>query len=452
MAITEFTQYQLRVRRLVDISRIDMSVSLFGDRAHSPILLCPCGALSAFHPRGEVEVARAVNTRGHIMTLSNAASQPIEDVVAARGGPVWFQLYRDPDWSRTLAMIKRAEAAGSPALAWTIDSQGGGKRIVHARARRRDRAFCGTCHTLNPDDRGLALPGFLGSTINPDGKPMTTTPPLGPPRLDGRIATWDYVKRLKDATSMKVVLKGIVTREDAELALEYGADGIWVSNHGGRMENSLRSSVECVPEVAAGVAGRAPIIVDGGFRRGTDIFKALALGATAVGVGRPYIFGLAAFGPEKVPDRRPSPGREVEMRCGTPAVVVVAALAVGCDAERPPESGPEPNWEGGESQVVTLSSRAPREGTAGVGADSGTGVSPSVYANSFTRGDSLTAEELEDPDLRVELSEETDLVVLILRRDEPGWFLRGGGDEVVDSGTFSQRPDGQWETVARFGP
>ena len=253
-----FTQYQLRVRRLVDISRIDMSVSLLGSSAHAPIILCPCGALSAFHPGGEVEVARAVNTRGHIMTLSNAASQPIEDVAAARGGPVWFQLYRDPDWSRTLAMIRRAEAAGSPVLAWTVDGQGGGKRIVHARARRRDRAFCGTCHTLNPDDRGLALPGFLGSRINPDGKPMTTTPPLGPPRLDGRIVTWDYVKRLKDATSMKVVLKGIVTREDAELALEYGADGVWVSNHGGRMENSLRSTVECIPEVAAGVAGRVP--------------------------------------------------------------------------------------------------------------------------------------------------------------------------------------------------
>ena len=106
-----FAEYQLRVRRLVDISRIDMSVSLFGSSAHSPILLCPCGALGAFHRGGEVEVARAVNTRGHIMTLSNAASQPIEDVAAARGGPVWFQLYRDPEWSRTLAMIKRAEAA-----------------------------------------------------------------------------------------------------------------------------------------------------------------------------------------------------------------------------------------------------------------------------------------------------------------------------------------------------
>ncbi len=281
-----FAQYQLRVRRLVDISRIDMSVSLFGSSAHAPIILCPCGALSAFHPEGEVEVARAVNTRGHIMTLSNAASQPIEDVAAARGGPVWFQLYRDPDWSRTLAMIRRAEAAGSPVLAWTIDNQGGGKRIVHARARRRDRAFCGRCHTLNPDDQGLELPGFLGSVINPDGKPMTTTPPLGPPQLDGRIATWDYVKRLKDATSMKVVLKGIVTREDAELALEYGADGIWVSNHGGRMENSLLSSVESVPGVAAGVAGRVPIIVDGGFRRGTSWIAAPAWTARTASAAR----------------------------------------------------------------------------------------------------------------------------------------------------------------------
>ena len=155
-------------------------------------------------------------------------------------------------------MIKRAEAAGSPCWSWTIDSQGDGKRIVHARARRRD-----------------------------------------------------------------CVLRSIVTREDAELALEYGADGIWVSNHGGRTENSLRSSVECVPEVAAGVAGRAPIIVDGGFRRGTDIFKALALGATAVGVGRPYIFGLAAFGQpgvETALDILDSELRMVMRQAGTPSL------------------------------------------------------------------------------------------------------------------------------------
>ncbi len=114
-------------------------------------------------------------------------------------------------------------------------------------------------------------------------------PEVGPP-------TWDYVKRVKDATPMKLVLKGIVTREDAEIALQHGVDGVWVSNHGGRAENSLRSTIECVPEIAAGVAGRAPVIVDSGFRRGTDLFKALALGATAVGIGRPYLWGLAAFG------------------------------------------------------------------------------------------------------------------------------------------------------------
>ena len=160
---------------------------------------------------------------------------------------------------------------------------------------------------------------------------------------------------------------------------------------------------------------------------------------------------LARPGGTTVPGRRASPGREVEMRCGAPAVVVVTVLAVGCNPEQPAESGPEPNWEGGASQVVTLSSRAPQEGTVGVGADSGAGVSPSVYANSFTRGDPLTVDEIEDPDLRPELFEETNLVVLILRRDQPGWFLRGG-DEEVGSQTLSQQPDRQWETVARFGP
>jgi isopentenyl diphosphate isomerase/L-lactate dehydrogenase-like FMN-dependent dehydrogenase len=107
---------------------------------------------------------------------------------------------------------------------------------------------------------------------------------------------WDYVKRLKDTTTMKLILKGIVTREDAQLAVEHGVDGIIVSNHGGRAEETLRSTIECLPEVLDGCARKIPVLVDGGFRRGTDIFKALAFGATAVGIGRPYIWGLAAFG------------------------------------------------------------------------------------------------------------------------------------------------------------
>jgi isopentenyl diphosphate isomerase/L-lactate dehydrogenase-like FMN-dependent dehydrogenase len=123
--------------------------------------------------------------------------------------------------------------------------------------------------------------------------PATPRPEIGTP-------TWDYIKRLKDATSMKLLLKGIGTREDAELAVEHGAHGVFVSNHGGRADNSLRSTIEALPEVVAGVRGRVPVIVDSGFRRGSDIFKALALGATAVGVGRPYIWGLASFGQEGV--------------------------------------------------------------------------------------------------------------------------------------------------------
>jgi 4-hydroxymandelate oxidase len=111
---------------------------------------------------------------------------------------------------------------------------------------------------------------------------------------------WDYVKRLKDATPMKVILKGIVTREEAELAVQHGADGVFVSNHGGRAENSLRSTIECLPEVAAGVKGRVPVFIDSGVRRGADIFKALALGADAVGIGRPYVWGLGAFGQQGV--------------------------------------------------------------------------------------------------------------------------------------------------------
>jgi 4-hydroxymandelate oxidase len=153
-----------------------------------------------------------------------------------------------------------------------------------------------------------------------DLKAAPAAPESGP-------ATWEFVKRLKDATPMKLVVKGIVTREDAEIAVAHGVDVVYVSNHGGRAENSLRSAVECIPEVAAGVAGRVPVIADSGFRRGTDIFKALALGATAVGVGRPYIWGLAAFGQEGVEVVLAILRRELQMvmrQAGTTSVSAVS--------------------------------------------------------------------------------------------------------------------------------
>ena len=283
-----FTRYQLRMRRLIDVSRLDTSVQLFGARLDNPILLCPIGGQRMFHRDGEIAVARAAKSKKHLQVLSTVGTASIEEVSAERGEPVWFQLYQRNDWGLTRQMLKRAESAGCPALVFTIDLLGGRNPETYQRSLRRDTRQCGTCHDPAPlvDNRRRPM---LADLI----APATPSPEVGTP-------TWDYVKRLKDATGMKLLLKGIVTREDAELAIKHGVDGLFVSNHGGRAENSLRSTIECVPEVVAGVAGRVPVIVDSGFRRGTDIFKALALGATAVGVGRPYVWGLSAFGQEGV--------------------------------------------------------------------------------------------------------------------------------------------------------
>jgi 4-hydroxymandelate oxidase len=265
----------------------DTSVTLLGKTWLTPIVVCPIGSQKAFHPEGELATARA--SKGHLQILSTVATTSIEDINAARPGePVWFQLYAREDWTQTLKMLKRAEAAGAPAVAWTVDLLGGSNRLTVLRGRLKDSRDCTMCHIDGDASRDNRR------------RPMVAEFPPQPNRDPVSGFTWDYVKRLKDATSMKVVLKGIVTREDAELAIERGADGIIVSNHGGRAEESLRPTIECLPEVAAGVAGRIPIIVDGGVRRGTDIFKALALGANAVGVGRPYIWGLASFGQEGV--------------------------------------------------------------------------------------------------------------------------------------------------------
>ena len=279
-----FNFYALRMRRLVDVSNLDMSVEIFGKRWDTPIALCPVASLKGFHTEGERGAARAAGPRGHLQMLSTVSSTSIEEVNEAYGEPIWYQLYTRPSWDSTLEMVKRVENAGCPVLVYTIDLLHGRNTVTYDRAQGPEGTnapFCQNCH------EGLTKPMIAG---------LTRELPPGP--RDPQ--TWDYVKRLKDSTSMKLVLKGIVTREDAELSVAYGADAIMVSNHGGRAGSTLRSTIECLPEVAAGVAGRIPIIMDSGVRRGTDIFKALALGVTVVGVGRPYVWGLAGFGQEGV--------------------------------------------------------------------------------------------------------------------------------------------------------
>ena len=292
-----FTRYSLRMRRLIDVSKVDTSIEMLGVKWDTPIVICPVGSQRAFHPEGEIAVAYAAKAQGHLQVLSTVSTTSIEDVSAARGMPVWFQLYHRQDWNQTRQMLKRAEAAGCPAIVFTVDLLGGSNRETMRRDALRDERDCAKCHA-----GGRPAPGISGQIDDRDNrrKPMVAEFAPGTPIPEIGTPTWDFVRRMRDATSMKVFLKGIVTREDAELAIENGVDGMFVSNHGGRAENSERATILCLPEVVAGVRGRAPLIVDGGFRRGTDIFKGLALGATAVGIGRPYIWGLASFGQEGV--------------------------------------------------------------------------------------------------------------------------------------------------------
>lgn len=281
-----FSRYQIRVRRLRDIQKIDTSVRLFGAEWDNPIALAPAGSQKAFHPEGEIAVAKAAGAKGHLQILSTMTSSSVEAVNEARGAPVWYQLYPTNDWNVARGLTKRAEAAGCPVLVFTVDLQGGSNRETSMKSRRVDTRECTICHvgglTYNPTIR--RRPMFQGLDLS---KVVTQYP------LD---MTWDVIKRLRDTTTMKLLIKGIVTREDAQLAVEHGADGVIVSNHGGRGEESGRSTIECLPEVVEGVGGKIPVLIDGGFRRGTDIFKALALGARAICIGRPYLWGLAAFG------------------------------------------------------------------------------------------------------------------------------------------------------------
>ena len=293
-----YSHYQLRPRRLVDVSNVDMSTELLGVPLEAPILIQPVGGQQMFHPDGELATARAAQSRNTVQVLSTASSTSIEEVTDARGAPVFFQLYARTDFDATLALVKRAEATGSPVLVWTVDLIGGRNLETLQRFRRLDTSDCESCHGNDPTvrQRNRRAPAPF---------------------------TWEFLRRLKDATPMKIMVKGIDTYEDALLCVENGADGVVVSNHGGRAADTGRGTIDALPEVIEAVAGRIPVVVDGGIRRGTDIFKALALGATAVGIGRPYVWGLGSFGQagvETVVDILRSELRLIMQQCGTRSI------------------------------------------------------------------------------------------------------------------------------------
>jgi isopentenyl diphosphate isomerase/L-lactate dehydrogenase-like FMN-dependent dehydrogenase len=310
----------LRPRRLVDATGISMKTELFGTEYDSPIFICPIGEQKAWHPEGEFAVARAARAKNTLQVLSNLSTTTVEDVGKALGRAPWFQLYALTDWKGTEKMIRRAEAAGCPVLVLTVDVTTGRNPESFQRMRRMDPRNCSVCHQGEPGTTMQDRPMYQG--IDMTG-------------LNGRVnpaMDWRYVDKLKKATSMKLVIKGLETREDAQLCLLHGADGIIVSNHGGRATETDRATIDALPEIVEAAGNRIPVMVDGGVRRGTDAFKALALGARAVGIGRPYIWGLGAFGQpgvERVLELLQKELHQTMANCGTHALADITRDRVG---------------------------------------------------------------------------------------------------------------------------
>ncbi len=280
-----FQKFALRPRRLVDVSKTDTKFQLFGATYDQPIIICPTGGQRMFNPDGEVATARAAKAKNALQILSTVTSISYEEVSQARGTPVWYQLYAPAKWENDEKLIKRVEDAGCPLLTLTIDLLGGRNTETYRRARRVDTRNCADCHEGEPGTSLAGRPMFKG---------------LSDQRMNPSFWDWTYVDKIKKYTKMKVALKGIESGDDAKLAVDHGVDLVHVSNHGGRAAETGRGTIETLPEVIAAVNGRVPVVVDGGFRRGTDIYKALALGATAIGIGRPYLWGLSAFGQDGV--------------------------------------------------------------------------------------------------------------------------------------------------------
>lgn len=281
----DWERLRLRYRVLVDVSELRLGTTVLGQAVSLPILSAPCAANNLAHPEGELAVARAVAAAGSLQIVSTLATRSLEEIAATGPAPRWFQLYVYRDRGVTRDLIARVERAGYQALCLTVDAP---------RLGRREREIRSGFH-LPPGQRLANLAPYAA------GAELTATEgasalaryveSLWDPSLD-----WSTIAWLREQTRLPILVKGLVTAEDARLAVEHGVAGIVVSNHGGRQLDGAVTGCEALPEVVAAVAGRCEVLVDGGIRRGTDVLKALALGARAVLVGRPYLWALAVDG------------------------------------------------------------------------------------------------------------------------------------------------------------
>jgi len=275
-----FDELLLAPRVLRDVSRLDTALELFGARLPYPILLAPVAYHRLVHPDGERETARGAGAAGTALVISALATTTVEDVAAAASGPLWFQLYVQQDRAFTRDLVQRAEAAGCGAICVTVDTP-----VLGSRHREVRGGFGLPAGLDRANLRGTR--GATASHLDESG--------LYSDVLDAAM-TWETIDWLLGFAKAPLLLKGILAPADAELAVAHGAAGIVVSNHGARNLDTTPATIEALPRVVEAVDGRLPVLLDGGIRRGTDVVKALALGARAVLVGRPYLWGLAAAG------------------------------------------------------------------------------------------------------------------------------------------------------------
>jgi len=290
-----FDQWRIVPRMLCDVAERDLSVELFGTTLTAPLVMAPIGVQSLAHPSGEVETARAARQLNLPFCYSSASTQTPEDVAAVAGdSPKWFQLYWPRDREITRSFVQRAEAAGYTALVVTLDT-----RMLAWRERDLNLAFL---PFLKAEGIGLYLsdPVFRSRLEKPPEEDMETAIMTWAGGFSDLSHTWEDIAYLKECTSLPIVLKGILHPDDAKLAIQHGADGIIVSNHGGRQVDGSIGALDALPDVVTATAGEVPVLFDSGIRRGADVFKALALGAKAVLVGRPFMWGLAVDGADGV--------------------------------------------------------------------------------------------------------------------------------------------------------
>ena len=301
-----FEEVTFRPRHAVAVPKCELRTRVLGCDLSFPVVLAPVGYSRLMHPEGEVAAARAAGMAGTAYTLSTISGHRLEDVKSASSGPVFYQLYLMGGRAAAEAAIHRARSAGFSALVVTIDTVVAGMRERDFRNGMKELLGDKPLAKLPFLSQFLARPGWLASFLLDGGVPKLpniVVPGQGPlPLIDvgsalsSAAVTWEDLRWIREAWSGPVVIKGVLTADDARRALDEGASAIVVSNHGGRQLDGVPASLRVLPEIVAAVNGRAEVLMDGGVRRGSDIVKAVCLGARAVLIGRAYAYGLAAAG------------------------------------------------------------------------------------------------------------------------------------------------------------